>query len=368
VRAGPPDEVLAGDCGWWPIVSAWRGSTLLEPAVPVAGGTVTAATSQAVPERLTLVVPRWVTGDDWLPPEVGGEAHPLAAFGQELDVSIVVSDNPTGRQWVTRVGRFLIAGGALNESGKVEISATGRLQRVADDKSPAPMQPLTGGTLASEARRLLPLGMGLSIDPALVDRACPAGMSWSSDRLAALQEIADAWPALLRTDEWGQVQLRAPLPQVPTPALTLRTGPGGTVSSAPRSWSRTGRYNRWIVRSSASGTADVQAVVDQLTGPMAVLKPDGSPGDYGIVAREYASPLLTTVPQCQAAGETMRAEAARPAMSRRITCASDPRIDLDVPVAVLDEDSSLPTWGWVTGYQLPLTVGDGAMTVDVGVS
>ncbi len=105
-------------------------------------------------------------------------------------------------------------------------------------------------------RRLIPPGMGVSFDSALVDRTCPTSMSWSEDRLGALQEIARAWPALLRTDEWGQIRFKAPLPAVPTPpVVTLTDGEGGTLISAPRADSRKDAYNVVVATSSASDRA-----------------------------------------------------------------------------------------------------------------
>lgn len=331
MRPGPPNEVLAGTVEWSCRVSSWLGGTLLAESVPVASGRVTASTTLGVLARLSLTVPRF-DGRDWRPgPAVD---HPLARYGQELDVTVLVTSSVTGQVWETRVGRFLITDWEDDDAGSIAVEGEGLLRRVADDKLPAPVQPRAGGTLVSEARRLLPVGMGASFDPALVDRACPPGMSWSSDRLAALGEIADAWPALLRTDEWGQVTFRAPLPEVPTPALTLADGERGTLVRAPRSDTRSGAYNRVIVRSSASEAPDVQAIVDQHTGPMRV------DGPYGVVAREWSSPLIRDAGMAQASGRTMLRSSLLPTQTVPVVCAADPRIDLDDPVQVLRD-------GWV---------------------
>jgi len=184
-------------------------------------------------------------------------------------------------------------------------------------------------------------------------------MAWSDSRLAALQEIADAWPALLRTDEWGQVAFRAPLPALPSPVLTLTDGERGTVVGVGRSDTRDGAFNQVVARSSASGVEDVQAVASQVTGPMAVA------GDYGPVTRIWSSPLITTRTQAQRSAQTMLASSLLPATSVPVTCAPDPRIDLDDAVEVWRDGERF--WGWVTGYDLPLTVSDGEMRIDLGV-
>lgn len=361
MRAGAPDEVLSGSCGWSPVVASWLGGSLLADSIPVLGGRVTAQVSQEVPERLRLTVPAESVVDgrrfSWRP---GSDPmHPLARYGQELQVSVVVSSSAGPEEWETRVGRFLVTDWDDGDDGTVEVTAEGRLRRVKDALLASPMQPLPSGTLITEARRLLPAGVSVSFDAALVNRPCPAGMAWSESRLSALQEIADAWPALLRTDEWGQVMFRAPLPAVPTPVLTLRDGERGTVESVARSDTRDGAYNQVVASSSASGVEDVQAVASQTSGPMSIS------GEYGTVTRRWSSPLITTAAQALRSAQTMLASSLLPATSVPVTCAPDPRIDLDDPVEVLRDGERL--WGWVTGYDLPLTVSDGAMRVDVGV-
>jgi len=44
----------------------------------------------------------------------------------------------------------------------------------------------------------------------------------------------------------------------------------------------------------------------------------------------------------------------------------DPRIDLDDPVELWRDGAR--DWGYVVGYDLPLTVADGEMRLDVGVA
>lgn len=364
MRDGAPDEVLSGSCGWFPVVQSWLGGALLSGDVPVIGGRVTAQVTQDIPERLSLTVPAQTVVDgrpfSWRP---GADpSHPLARYGQELQVSVVVTSSAVtdgAGEWETRVGRFLITDWSDGDDGTIDVTAEGRLRRVQDALLTSPTQPAAGATLASEARRLLPAGVSAAFDPALVDRACPAGMAWSESRLEALREIADAWPALLRTDEWGQVIFRAPLPDVPAPVLTLRDGDRGTVETVGRSDTRDGAYNQVVATSSASGVEDVQAVASQASGPMAI------DGEYGLVTKRWSSPLITSSAQALRSAQTMLASSLLPATSVPVVCAPDPRIDLDDAVEVLRDGERM--WGWVTAYDLPLTVGDGPMRVDIGV-
>lgn len=365
MRAGASSEVLSGAAGWWPVVQAWRGGVLLAAEVPVMSGRVTASVGQEVPERLTLTVPRF-DGRDWLP---RGENDPLARFGQELSVSVVVWSSVTGAEFETRIGRYLITDWDFDDSsGTIRVTAEGLLRRVADARLTSPMSPRPTGTLVSEARRLLPAGMSAGFSAGLVDRACPGSMEWSEDRLGALYEIADAWPARLRTDAWGQMQFLPPLPDVPVPVITLRDGmpyaglPGdrrGTVIGADRTDTRDGSYNVVVARSSATDV-DIQAVAQQTTGPMAATGPTGP------IVKFWSSPLLRTQGQAQASANTMLANSLWPRRTVPVELVPDPRVDLDDPVELWRD--GIRDWGYVVAYDLPLTVKDGAMRLDVGIA
>lgn len=360
MRPGAPADLINGAAIWGVRASAWRGGQLLAESIPLTSGRLTADVSLAVPERVSFTVPRW-DGRDWAPGE--DVDHPLARYGQYVQLAIVMTSTLTGFEYETQLGRFYIQDWQYDSArGLVNVEALGVLQRAAEDRLPSPLAPRSGGTLVSEFRRLLPSGLAVAIDPSLTNRGCPRSMEWSEDRLAALYEIADAWPARLRTDQWGQVALLPTLPEVPTPVVTLKDGKGGTVVGTARTDSRDQAYNRVVVRASntdAPNKAPIQAVVDQATGPMRV------GGPYGVVTKFWSSPLITTAVQARLSGTTMLANSLRPSRTIPVTLAPDPRLDLDDPVEVISEGSR--DWGYITGYDLPLTVSDGAMRVDVGV-
>ncbi|WP_182112883.1 hypothetical protein [Actinotalea sp. JY-7876] len=354
MRTGTPEELLTGWAGYWPVIQSWRGGHLLAEQVPVTSGRATASVTQEVPERLTLRVPRW-DGRDWLPGK--DHEHPLARYGQELAVSVMLWSAVTGAEYQTRIGRYLITEWDYDDGGELVVAAEGLLRRVADDRLPAPSAPRAGATLISEARRLMPPGMAAGFDQRLEDRNCPTSMEWAEDRLGALYEIADAWPARLRTDAWGQAQFRPALPDVATPVATLKDGERGTVVGVARTDGR-GAPNRVVARSSASGV-EVQAIAEQTTGPMA------TSGPYGTVTEFFSSPLLRNRSAAQAAANTRLRSRLLPTRTVPVTCVPDPRLDLDDAVEVIRD--GVRDWGFVVGYDLPLTVADGAMRLDVGV-
>ena len=388
---GAPDEVLAGACTWQARVTSWLGGRMLAETVPVASGRITGDVGDDIIESLSMTVPRFAAPApgadvfDWRPSTTD---HPLARYGQTLDVTIVVSSVITGQTWETRRGRFQIRDWNDDDAGTITVKGESLLARPRDDKLKVLSSPT--GTFASEARRLLPAGMGAAFDPALADRSVPASMSWAKDRLKNLQEIATAWPALLRIDPWGQVLFRAPLPAVPVPVLTLRDGRGGTLISAPRSDTRSGVYNEVIASTASSDAPDVQGVAAVTAGPMNV-----NDNNYGVVTKEWSSSLLENKQQAEAAASTILANSTRPALAIPARIAPDPRIELDDAVAVLrgarghmqvvpaagdvpehrvwvtesvEETADVDKqWGWVTAYDIPLTVTDGDMRVDVGL-
>lgn len=356
MRPGPSSTVLAAAASWECKVSSWLGGVVLADSIPATGRAAWTVTQQ-VPEALDLRVPRFSVEDgrevDWRP---SSPDSPLARFGQVLDVTITAAGIDA------RLGRYLITDWK-DLGGVIQVSAVGVLQLAADDRLPAPMAPRDGGTLKSETQRLLPSTIAAQFAAGLVDRACPKAMEWPEDRLGALYEIADAWPARLRTDSWGQVQFLAPLPADAVPVLSVTDGEGGTVVSAPTSDSRDRGYNRVVARSSADGV-DAQGIAEVTSGPMSVT------GPYGVVTRFFASPLLLTEAQCIAAAQSLLADAVRPTRTLQIEMAPDARIELDDAVEAITEKGE-PTqsrdWGYVTGVDLPLTVSDGPARLNVAI-
>jgi hypothetical protein len=363
VRAGPTSAALAGAVGWNPTAASWLDGTLLAPSIPLTSGRLTVTGSSQVPESVTFTVPAIDGTVRWRP---DNPRHPLAKNGQAIDLGVNVTDPVTQASTWTRLGRFRVHDWAADDLGIVTVVCHGVLSRVVEDKFLAPEVPRAGGTLISEFRRLMSPGIPVSIDPSLTDRPCPQSFQWQDDRLDALYGIADAWPARLRTDQYGQVLLLPPLPAVPVPVLTLKDGVGGTLVTSPRSDTRDKLPNIIVAKSSATDSASVDPIgqVARIsTGPLAA-NDDGT--GYGRVVETYSSPLITTADQALAAATTRLQNAQRPAVVRTVMCAPDPRIELDD--AVIVTRGGVTEWGWVIGYDLPLTIDGGLMRIDVGIA
>jgi hypothetical protein len=366
MRAGPADSSLAGAVTWTPVASSSLADAILADSIPIIGGRLTVDITLQVPERLTFTVPEWADGFSWVP---DSPTHPLAKFGQVVDLQLNVGEPVSLVDWQIRIGRYQIQNWHHDDdAGTVEVECLGLLQVCLDDSFTVPPAPRSTDTFVSAFTRLVSDGVGVSFDVTLTDRALPQSFQWDQDRLGALYDIADAWPARVRVDQYGVIQVLAPLPAVPAPVLTLTDGERGTVIGAPRGDTRDGVSNVIVARSSATddpARAPVQGIASVTSGPL-------DPDTYGSVVEFYSSPLITTKAQCLAAAATRLANAIRPTVARVVTLAPDPRIDVDDAVTLVQGTrgflDGFADNGWITGYTLPLTVDDGAMQLTVGVA
>jgi len=239
------------------------------------------------------------------------------------------------------------------------VTALGLLQVVADDKFRSPEQPRSGGTFASEFKRLMSGGIPVSIDVTLTDRPCPSSFVWDEDRLSALYDLTDAWPARIVTGADGAVQVTPPLGLVPVPVMTFTDGARGVVMSAPRSSSRVGRYTAVMARSSAdtAGSEPVEGEYLTTAGPYAI-------STYGTVRRRAASPMLNTSDAALAMARTIAENSQRQTRVIEVTLPPDPRIQRGDAVALVWGGATYR--GWVQTVSLPLTVDGSAMKIAVG--
>ncbi|WP_103061592.1 hypothetical protein [Actinomyces qiguomingii] len=364
-----PEGLLTGAYTYSARVDSWLGSQWLGQ-VPVAGGSVSWTVGQQVQGTLSLTVPRYGAASeaenarDFTPdhPEA-----PLACFGQELQVTVTVTSLVDGSEYTEPAGRFIIIS-SETDTDTVTVSAKSLLHRTEENRLVSLTVPRTGGTLASEIRRLIGTQMGVVIDEALTDRACPSSMSWGESRIDAVYEIADAWPARLREGRDGVLYLLPPADEITTaPVRVLTDGVDGTVIGVKRSWTREQVYNRVVARgqdTDDAGRPTFQAVASQTSGPLSVT------GPYGIVTRFWSSPLVTSQAIAARSAQTMLASSIRRATTIPVELAPDPSLQLDEPVRLYSHDvigaAPVELWGRVAAVELPLLY-TGAARVDVAI-
>ena len=363
-----PTEALSSAFAWEARVDSWLGQTWLG-RVPVKAGSVTWTTSQQVQGTLSLTVPRIgaVSQDegarDWTPlaPD-----SPLATMGQVLHVQVTVASLVSTDRWDIPLGRFLIT---QWEVGATDIRITGKslFQHLEDDRLTSPTVPYSGGTLASELRRLVGGHMGVIVSDALTNRPCPS-MSWGESRIDAIYEIADAWPARLREGPDGVLYVLPPVPAITErPEKSLTDGEAGTVIGVTRQGSRAGIFNRIVARGQEqddAGQPRFQAIIDQTTGPLR------TSGPYGIVTKFFSSPLITSKQAALNSATTMLATSVRQKTTVPVTHTPNPTLTLDTPVelitANIDGAATITQWGIVTSTEIPL-VYSGTSRSDVEV-
>jgi hypothetical protein len=276
-------------------VESWRGGVLLAEDVPVDSASEECDRSLRIPERVTFTVPRRDRSVSWAP---DGDDHPLAAKGQRLHVKLGVSTVGSQVEWFQR-GVFLIAESTA-DGDVVNVSAVGMLTLIDEAKLVSPFQP--SGTLASTLRGLVEPALTVLIDAALVDRAVPAGINFDEDRLGAVLELLDAWPADAYVDPAGYLRVQ-PTTQSTTPLFTLTDDTGGTVVTVAGTSTREGAYTAVVARGTASDGGQVQGTAFDLD---AVFNP--LPVPYF-----FSSPLLTTVGEASVTAATVLARKQREA-------------------------------------------------------
>lgn len=358
MREGVTAEQLEGAVRWEPMISAWLGGKVVADHVPITRGRATATTQQKVQTALRITVPAQSVGNGrirrWRP---DAPEDALAKNGQILDVSLNVDGA------LIRIGRYKIHDWKENSDGSIDVQGRGLLHDVDEDRLQSATGPRDDGTLRSEFARLTPPYMTAQFDSGLVDRDCPKAMEWQRERLDALYEIADAWPARLREDAWGGIRLLPPLPDAPVPRISLHDGPRGTLVEAPLSDTRDGAPNVFVVTSSADGV-EAEAVVSIDNGPMS------ASGEYRPVPEFWSSPLLRDEQDCLASAITKRGESMRRTRIRSAVFAPDPRLELDDPIELIigyKTPEQVTAWGYVVGVDLPLTPRDGEMRADVAI-
>jgi hypothetical protein len=250
---------------------------------------------------------------------------------------------------------FLIHDSQVN-GDTVNVNAVGLLQWIDEARLVSPFQPT--GTLLSTLRDLIEPALTVAVDATLVDRAVPAGINFDEDRLGAVNELLDAWPAVAQVDPAGYL-LVTPATLSATPVLTISSGAGGTIINATGSSTRDGAYNVVVARGTAADGGQVQGqAYDTYGGP----KTYGGPFNPLPVPFFFVSPLLTDVGECDEAAGTILARKRRES-AREFTVEMVPHPAIQHG-DVVTADGVLCV---VQGLQLPYRANGGSMLLTLKV-
>lgn len=328
--------------------------------VPIISGSITFDDSAAEKRSLAITVPRrdgltsWLPGDD--------PTHPLNIYGQQLTVQTGVR-LPSGSAELVTAGTFLITSWALTDEDTIDVTGSDLARLIGDARFFGANVPQGGATYASEFARLAGGLLDTSVDSALTDRSITATFIWEEDRTAALSDLCDSWPARWMVADDGTLTALAAYGTVTSAdvAWTVTDGVGGVLIDMGRGGER-GVYNAVVVRGAAAdngqgGQPYGIAQVTDTTSPIVV------GGPYGTVTRYYASDLLTDNDGCVAAAQSLLAAYSVSGRTAQVTMSPNPALELgDVVRATRGNDSMI---GRVTAMSVPLTPGDGAMSMTI---
>jgi len=292
-------------------VESWLGSELLDDDVPMVDGAEESDITLRVPERITITVPRVVDGVNYAP---NTARSTLGAFGQRLRILLGIDSRHGQTEWIQR-GWFVIQD-ATADGDQITVNAVGLLALIDEARLVSPYQPT--GTFGSTLRGLLEPAIPVDLTNAPADRSVPASINFDENRLDAVNALLDAWPAAGRINNQGvYVVTNGDADVVDTitdSSVILRDSAGS---------SRDDAYNCVVTRGVASDGGVVQGVAyDTSSGPHAYA------GNFARLPVPYffASPLLTTVAQCNTAAASVLA---------RLLRESGPRFDLEtVPIPI----------------------------------
>ena len=347
-------SLLTGSYTYLINVQSWLGDQLLSDDIPISSASEETDRSLNVPERVIFTVPRLEGGMSWSP--VAAD-HPLAANGQRLRVQLGIGDASSGEpEWLQR-GWFVVQDTQI-DGDQVSVTAAGLLTLIQEARLISPFQP--SGTLVSTLRGLIEPALTVLVDANLADRSVPAGINYDDDRLGAVAELVDAWPADMSVNPDGYLDV-GPATQSTTPVLALTNGTGGTIIKAAGASTRDGGFNAVVARGTATDGGQVQGVAYLGTGP----KMYGGPFNPLPVPYFFSSPLLTTAAQCAQSAATVLARLQRQAgLQFQVDMVPNPAVQAgDVLTITTDDYTDLLVS--VEALRLPYTADGGSQSLTV---
>lgn len=339
-----------------------RRTTVLSDDIPISTGTLTYSRDQTIPESLDFIVPSYDQGFDWNPVS---NSHPLSPISQQISLRIGIHVNGVP-EWLQQ-GWFPIIG-TKSTNTTVAVSCRGLLNIIDEAKFTAPFTP--SGSFETTIRKLVEPAITCLFDPLLTDRTIPIGMHWDEDRLQALNELLDAWPAEAEATENGYLYIHVPVDESTLTAIEIAGEPvrltddpvTGTIVDWTGETSRSNSYNAVVARGEDASGNQIQAVAYDTEKLSATYRF----GKFSVfpVPFMYSSALLTTFDQCRAAALNIMARKKR-SEARKLSFQCVPNPALRLGDAILVTSSRLgftDLLATIESYSLPLSPSDGAMS------
>lgn len=366
-------------------VSVFLSGSVLALEMPILSGSIVWDASTPSRRRCTLVVPvKDESGVVWDPGTSLSE--PLSAAGQRVQIvsGVTYLDGSVER---VLLGQFLITSTATDwMAGTVTVTCSDLWQLFEDCKiisNPwgyfaAPT------TLAELADRLTWVGLHNTLMPEdvqILRSAIDTSLSQTekigtqipvaedSSRTQAIQAVCEQWECTAYVDDSAYLRFAPPvLAPSQTPDVYLTGGTGGTLVQRRRVQARQRVANAVY----ATGTYTVPGTTGQIvrygsatigSGPLDIGGPYGWISrwvDIDLPARGISDPAYMD----NYAAAVLRG-ASRWSITETVECVPDPRIELNDTATIAAIGSQPAFTGLVTAITLPLTSGDGPMTVTV---
>lgn len=249
----------------------------------------------------------------------------------------------------------------------LRITARDRAVIIDDARFTSAEIPGPGAKCLAEVRRML-LGLVLlNPMPFMLDPAVPADLQYQESRLEAVGKLVAAANCRSLFDRRGIFTVQAMVdPAGKTPDISYGYGYSdmGGLLGFKLGQSRADVYNGVVARGEQTGDqAPVQAIaIDSMPGSVTRWG-----GPFGRKPLFYASPMLTTTAQCQAAAQT-RLDTILAGRDRLIDIETVPDVTLLTGVSLVGVET--PRWiatGLLVGATIPLAARGGAAKLRVRV-
>lgn len=326
-------------------VRSWLGAEDLG-LVPVVTGTwqVRESTDDQVPGEVTFSVPNL---PDW---RAGGiPDHPLGQFGQQLEVRVGSQMKGADEPELLPQGWFRITDVVPN-GDVIDVTGTGLLCLVQQARFLAPYTAAKAASRQAVIKKILQGILPVAFD-GVADETFPGG-TWDRERIDALYEVVQGWPARVWVDETGTVVVSPVWSDRLTSAdVSILDGPGGSLVEVTMAPTPETAFNGYVVSTVPEGDeAPVTGKALLASGPMRW------GGPYGYRPGFYASPVLKpVVSQLTSVATAMVQRARRRAETMTITALPDARVEVGDVVRVRSQRQSVDRLARVTERQLTRT-------------
>lgn len=286
----------------------------------------------------------------------------LTPYGYELAIQAGIA-YPDGTSELLPIGVFPIQRSDIDGiSLLTQLSAIDRTQRVRDARFTDDYAVASATDYAVAIRSLITNqvpGLDWSLWPAAVGFTTPAGLVYEcgSDAWDAASEMAKSCGRLVSFEGLGRPVLTTEPTFTATPAWEITEGTSGTLTAADLTLDRSQAYNAVVATGENSAGGQVFRAIATDNNPAS---PTYWLGGFGQKPRFYASPLITTTAQAQAAADALL-QSTR-GVARSLAFGAIPNVALEPGDAVLVVRDSLNLNEVHLVDSLQIDLGTGAMS------